>query len=186
MKTKEAQEELKYLQNINDKKRNVRAGCTACMVLFVGDTLYIANAGDSRCVLSHYKNTIQLTTDHTPELPSEKKRIEDAGGYISRRGRIMDNLNLSRAIGDLDYKDDSNLSVKEQLIIAVPDIKVMKITDEDEFLIIGCDGIWGYFKNQEIVEFVGYRLEKGIKISKICGELFERLIAPDKRSNSSI
>ena len=38
-------------------------------------------------------------------------------------GRINGNLNLSRAIGDFEYKRNKNLSVDEQLIIAIPDIK---------------------------------------------------------------
>ena len=37
-------------------------------------------------------------------------------------GRINGNLNLSRAIGDLEYKKDNNLSAEKQIITAMPDI----------------------------------------------------------------
>ena len=37
-------------------------------------------------------------------------------------GRINGNLNLSRAIGDFEYKKDSNIAVDKQLIIALPDV----------------------------------------------------------------
>ena len=47
-----------------------------------------------------------MSTDHKPELEGERNRILSAGGFISD-GRINSNLNLSRAIGDLEYKKDT-------------------------------------------------------------------------------
>lgn len=44
-----------------------------------------------------------MSTDHKPDLENEKERVKNAGGFISD-GRINGNLNLSRAIGDLEYK----------------------------------------------------------------------------------
>jgi len=82
-----------------------------------------------------------MSHDHKPDNELEKLRIEKAGGYISD-GRINGNLNLSRAIGDLEYKKDEKIGVHEQLITAVPEIIKKKITDDDEFLVLGCDGIW--------------------------------------------
>ena len=43
-------------------------------------------------------------------------------GYVSE-GRVDGNLNLSRCIGDFEYKKDKKLSQEEQKIIAVPDFK---------------------------------------------------------------
>ena len=37
-------------------------------------------------------------------------------------GRINGNLNLSRALGDLEYKKDTNLTAEKQIITAMPDI----------------------------------------------------------------
>jgi serine/threonine protein phosphatase PrpC len=42
----------------------------------------------------------------------EKERVRKAGGYISE-GRINGNLNLSRAIGDLEYKKNTELKPSE-------------------------------------------------------------------------
>lgn len=43
------------------------------------------------------------------------------------------NLNLSRALGDLEYKRDSKLRPHEQLIIAVPDVKKVELGDQDKY-----------------------------------------------------
>lgn len=66
---------------------------------------YVANSGDSRCVLSTKSNdVVALSDDHKPDNADEKKRIEEAGGFVSD-GRINGNLNLSRALGDFEFKD---------------------------------------------------------------------------------
>lgn len=67
--------------------------------------LYIANAGDSRSILCNNGKAEELSHDHKPDNPEEKERIEYAGGQIIN-GRINGNLNLSRAIGDLEYKNN--------------------------------------------------------------------------------
>lgn len=67
------------------------------------DKLFVANAGDSRCVLCRGQETVALTDDHKPTNPDEERRIKAAGGFVSD-GRINGGLNLSRAIGDMNYK----------------------------------------------------------------------------------
>lgn len=79
------------------------AGCTAVVAVVVGKDLYVANAGDSRCVLCHGELTRSLTRDHKPTNPEEEKRINEAGGFVTE-GRVNGCLNLSRAIGDMNYK----------------------------------------------------------------------------------
>lgn len=41
--------------------------------------LYVANAGDSRCVLARNGEAVALSYDHKPDNEEEKKRIEAAG-----------------------------------------------------------------------------------------------------------
>ena len=156
------------------------AGCTANLVLFVGNKAYIANAGDSRCISYTKDNKVlPLSQDHKPDSEEEKKRIVKAGGYVSD-GRVNDNLNLSRAIGDLEYKKNTELHPKEQIISAFPDVEEHTI-DGDQFFIIGCDGIWETKTAEEICEITQRRLKENPigKISVIVGELLDLLIAKE-------
>jgi len=82
------------------KEEETFAGCTANVVLIKDQKIFVANAGDSRCVLmTKNRRVIPLSTDHKPEDPIELNRIQLAGGYIED-GRVNGTLNLSRAIGD--------------------------------------------------------------------------------------
>ena len=91
------------------------AGCTANVVLISHKTniIYCANVGDSRTILFSGNDVVRLSYDHKPEDEIEKSRIENAGGSIVD-GRINSIINLSRAIGDLEFKKNEELSQKEQ------------------------------------------------------------------------
>ena len=52
----------------------------------------------------------------------EMNRITNAGGFVNQFGRVNGNLNLSRSIGDLKYKQVPGIPPSEQMITAEPDI----------------------------------------------------------------
>lgn len=84
------------------------AGCTA-NVCYVTDTeIIVANAGDSRCVACVNGKAVALSNDHHPQDKKELKRIKKAGGFVSN-GRVNQTLNLSRSIGDIEYKNNPQL-----------------------------------------------------------------------------
>jgi serine/threonine protein phosphatase PrpC len=66
--------------------------------------------------------TEPLSFDHKPQQPREMNRINNAGGFVNRFGRVNGNLNLSRSIGDLKYKQVPGISPADQMITAQPDI----------------------------------------------------------------
>jgi protein phosphatase 1G len=68
------------------------------------------------------------------------KRIKKAGGFVAG-GRVNDSLNLSRSLGDIEFKNNRDLNAAEQMISSTPDINRMK-REGVEFIIMGCDGIW--------------------------------------------
>ena len=59
-----------------------RSGTAAIVVLVTPSKIYCANIGDSRAVLCRNNTAEPLSHDHKPEVPTEKERIEKAGGYV--------------------------------------------------------------------------------------------------------
>lgn len=66
------------------------------------------------------------------------------------------------------------------MISALPDIKKLIVTPEDEFMVLACDGIWNFMSSEEVVDFVRLRLkDETKKMSEICEELFDACLAPN-------
>ena len=86
----------------------IYAGCTAVVCLVTETEIYVANAGDSRCIVSVGGKVEALSEDHKPDNEKEMARIKKAGGEVIE-GRVNGNLNLSRALGDLEYKTNTAL-----------------------------------------------------------------------------
>ena len=75
------------------------SGTTAVVAVLKGKQLHVANAGDSRCIISRAGQAIDMSIDHKPEDESEYTRISKAGGHVTVDGRVNGGLNLSRALG---------------------------------------------------------------------------------------
>ena len=74
-----------------------------------------------------------MSIDHKPDDDLEKKRISQAGGYVTD-GRMNGNLNLSRALGDMEYKRQKDRDRDCQLIISKPDITVKELDTNVKFM----------------------------------------------------
>lgn len=86
----------------------------------------------------------------------EKKRIQEAGGFIAFNGvwRVAGILATSRALGDYPLKD-------RNLVIADPDILTFDLSNHrPQFLMFASDGLWDMFTNEEAVAFVRERLHE--------------------------
>lgn len=84
-------------------------------------------------------------------------------------GRVNGGLNLSRSFGDFDYKQNPKCSYDQQMITCKPDIKEVNRSNDDEFIIIGCDGIWEkYVENsQGLVSMIRDDLKVSNDLKKI-------------------
>ncbi|KAI8075133.1 phosphatase 2C-like domain-containing protein [Gongronella butleri] len=155
------------------------SGCTAVTALFTPENkVYVANAGDSRCIISVNGKTKALSFDHKPMDRLESQRIIAAGGFVEF-GRVNGNLALSRAIGDFEFKQNDRLPAEEQIVTCNPDIIEHELTDDDEFLVLACDGIWDCMSNQEVVDYVRAHLGLGHTVEEICEAMMDHCLAPE-------
>jgi len=158
-------------------------GSTALALFIKNGVMYVANAGDCRAVLCESGRAVNLTHDHRPEDEKERARIEKAGGYVED-GRVNGVLAMSRALGDFFHKG-ADCAPEEQGLTACPDIVSRNLSPEDEFVVMGCDGVWETMTSDEVVAFVRPRLEEhrrttgASKISSVAAALEDEVLAPD-------
>uniref|UniRef100_A0A0D9XCE3 protein-serine/threonine phosphatase n=1 Tax=Leersia perrieri TaxID=77586 RepID=A0A0D9XCE3_9ORYZ len=122
----------------------------------------VANAGDAKAVLARSISTdgegvsqlkaIVLTREHKAIFPQERSRIQKAGGSVGPNGRLQGRIEVSRALGDRQFKKVG--------LIATPDVHSFELTKKDQFIILGCDGLWGVFGAGDAVEFVQNQLKE--------------------------
>lgn len=179
---------IRFDESLLRKKKELSChdcGCTAVVALIREKKyLYVANAGDSRCVVCRDGQAIEMSFDHKPENVIEKERISKAGGYIKRNYVYLSNeknitnigLNLSRSIGDHRFKKNKN--VNKQIITSLPEVKLLNVDlNRDKFMVLACDGIWECMSSQEVCDFITERLNY-LKLSLICEELLDHCLAP--------
>ncbi|OBS57493.1 hypothetical protein A6R68_11384, partial [Neotoma lepida] len=111
--------------------------------------------------------------DHKPSNPLEKERIQNAGGSVMIQ-RVNGSLAVSRALGDFDYKCVHGKGPTEQLVSPEPEVHDIERSEEDDqFIILACDGIWDVMGNEELCDFVRSRLEVTDDLEKVCNEVVD-------------
>uniref|UniRef100_A0A8C0TFV9 Integrin-linked kinase-associated serine/threonine phosphatase 2C n=2 Tax=Canis lupus familiaris TaxID=9615 RepID=A0A8C0TFV9_CANLF len=140
-----------FLKQASSQKPAWKDGSTATCVLAVDNILYIANLGDSRAILCRFNEESQkhaalsLSKEHNPTQYEERMRIQKAGGNV-RDGRVLGVLEVSRSIGDGQYKRCG--------VTSVPDIRRCQLTPNDRFILLACDGLFKVFTPEEAVNFI--------------------------------
>lgn len=153
-----------------------RSGTTAVAAFIMPNKIIFANCGDSRALICSNKSVRFATYDHKPYNEEERKRIENAGGSVMIQ-RVNGSLAVSRALGDYDYKNVSGLSPTEQLVSAEPDLTIIDRSEDDEFVILACDGVWDVMSNEEVAMYIHSRLVVHQDLQIVCDELLETCLA---------
>lgn len=143
------------------------SGTTVLTALILGRNMLIANAGDSRAVLGKRGRALELSKDHKPNCTSERLRIEKMGGVVCD-GYLNGQLSVARALGDWHLKGPKGSSYP---LSCEPELNEIVLTDEDEFLIIGCDGLWDVMSSQCAVTLVRKELMQHNDPERCCKEL---------------
>ncbi|XP_048836069.1 integrin-linked kinase-associated serine/threonine phosphatase 2C isoform X2 [Brienomyrus brachyistius] len=144
-----------FLKKASSQKPVWKDGTTATCMLVVNDDVYVANLGDSRAVLCREEQegqddnkkivTLALSREHNPTCYEERMRIQRAGGTV-RDGRVFGTLEVSRSIGDGQYKRCG--------VICTPDLRRCQLSPNDKFFILACDGLFKVFTPEQAVTFV--------------------------------
>jgi hypothetical protein len=112
------------------------------------------------------------------------------------------NLAPSRALGDFEFKKNQNKIPEQQVITADPDVLVHEITEDDEFLVLACDGkyitrccgsstdslsgIWDCLSSQEVADFVRLHISQAKELVEIGELMCDHCLAPDTSSRAGI
>ena len=153
-------------------------GTTANILLLKKNYFYIANVGDSLSVMYKKNKAIKLNEEHKTTLEREYNRIKKVGGKLINY-RINGKLNITRAIGDISYKNRNNGYIYEQDVLAIPEVKKYSLDDVD-FIVMGSDGFWDYGDSiQTICDNIYNELKKNPKkdLCDLIGNIFDKGLA---------
>jgi adenylate cyclase len=125
-------------------QEDLNSGGVATVVYLDEQELYVANVGDVQAMLIQTDGKAKiLTKKHDPADPVERSRIRDAGGWVSRRGRLNDFLTVSRAFGYADLMPT---------VQAAPHIKHHTIGDQDDMILLATGEVWEYLTPELVVD----------------------------------
>jgi len=167
------------------------SGSTGLVALVASNYVTVASVGDSRAVL--YKSNqagdascLQMNIEHKPTLPEEQDRIQMAQGQVVTEiiheasgatevrvkfdPALENSLGMSRALGDFFYKqqvdsENKRLPPENQIVTAVPTVKCHFRTDDDDFLILACDGVWDVLTNEQVGNLFRFSLSQNLSES---------------------
>jgi serine/threonine protein phosphatase PrpC len=176
-------------------EKSMRMGCTCIAALFDKQKrlVYMINIGDSRGVLFLESGEIvSETKDHKPNDPSELRRIEKAGGFVTTRNgdtyRVNGNLALSRSFGDWKLKlVNNNYSATEGPVSVMPDIYVSKLEKKQNYyLVLACDGLWDTMTTKQVVTEYIHKMHIQSNTENSCTRLVNKSYNNGSRDNISV
>uniref|UniRef100_A0A3Q2XCD0 Protein phosphatase 1B n=1 Tax=Hippocampus comes TaxID=109280 RepID=A0A3Q2XCD0_HIPCM len=176
-----------HMRGFSDLRNGTdRSGSTAVGVLLSPEHFFFMNCGDSRAVLYRNSQVCFSTHDHKPCNPHERERIQNAGGSVMIQ-RVNGSLAVSRALGDYDYKCVVGRGPTEQLVSPEPEVcEMLRTPEQDQFVVLACDGIWDVMSNEELCDFVKSRLEVSDDLERICNEVVDTCLHKGSRDNMSV
>ena len=141
------QSRLLFFETIDSKhfaEGGLDSGTTICAVVYceTTNTLFIANLGDSRCVIDH-ENSVFETKDHSvpDKIPADMSIIPYNFTYT--KGRVEDDLAMCRSVGD-------NTPRLLGVIGRVPDICKKKLKKTQCKIILATDGLFDVSTAQKL------------------------------------
>lgn len=142
------------------------SGTTAVFATIRGDTLTVANIGDSRIILGRQGaggkiEAVEVSLDHKPDREDEKKRILAAGGRVFAV-EYDDGIDGPPRVW-LGHMDIPGLAMARSLgdtvahtagVISDPEMHQVELTDADKIMVLASDGLWEFCSNQEVIDMI--------------------------------
>lgn len=208
-------EDAVLLDSLKESVEATEAGSTVaiCLLNLTKGDLVVANLGDSHIILAERHpesgqpyRTQRLSKSHKPDVPDEKSRIESAGGLVNKStgSARVGGLNMSRALGDLQYKnpvnklDNDEALPKTRRASAVapnargnflsnePHLVRMKLqTDRRYLLVLVSDGISDISNDTALIQLVMRLSMRGTRAGDIAQEITNSAAAHPHSDNSS-
>lgn len=123
---------------------SVRTGAAGIIVYIRRKRMYVANAGNALAVIASKQGKLRfIGKRHEPFDAAEIARIRTAEGWISHRGYVNDEVDISRSFGFYNVFPAINAS---------PDIDEIELEETDEFVIIANRGLWEHMSYQAAVD----------------------------------
>ncbi|XP_076888326.1 putative protein phosphatase 2C 27 isoform X1 [Bidens hawaiensis] len=161
---------------------DISSGTTALTTFVFGRMMVVANAGDCRAVLGRRGRAIELSNDHKPNSITERHRIEQLGGVIYD-GYLNGQLSVARALGDWHMKGPKGSVCP---LSAEPELQEILLMEDDEFLIMGCDGLWDVMSSQCAVTIARKELMIHNDPERCSRELVREALKRDTRDNLTV
>ncbi|XP_078432466.1 protein phosphatase 2C family protein [Wolffia australiana] len=170
----QAEKDFMYMveQEMENRPDLVSIGSSVLAMLLHGLDLYILNLGDSRAVLASncngYLKATQLTEIHSVDNEAECKRVIDDhpdDPMPIHGGRLKGKLKLTRALG-VGYLKKSKLNnmlmgilrvrnlISPPYVYTNPFTTYHRVTEDDLFVVLGSDGLFDLFSNEDVVGLV--------------------------------
>ncbi|KAI9463354.1 hypothetical protein F5148DRAFT_1211616 [Russula earlei] len=118
-------------------------GASGIVAYFRGHHLHVANVGNALAVMSRRGLAHVVSVKHEPFDRNEITRVRAAEGWVSPKGLVNDEADVSRSFGYYHLLP---------IINARPDVSSLKLSELDEFLIIANNGLWDYVSYQTAVD----------------------------------
>lgn len=191
-------EQIKYIKDIlspkslKDYNISSYSCCSGIVILITNNTIYIANAGNCRCIPINENN--EVITDKSNKIHImnniiEQTRIQDSLNFKEKKF-YPEFLETTRGFGNFEYKQNKWLKPEDQAFSPQPEIIEINY-EECKYLIIGSHGLFDENKDMETFDkynqdVAGYFTEKIMKdknkkFSNIIEEYLDSIVPKDKK-----
>lgn len=194
-----------HSSNIDDSM----SGTTAITVLVIGDTLYVANVGDSRAVIAVKDgNRIvaqDLSTDQTPFRKDEYERVKLCGARVLSVDQVeglKDPDIQNWGDEEIDGGDPPRLWVQNGMypgtaftrsvgdstaerigVVADPEVSKVQLTPDHLFFVVASDGVFEFLSSQAVVNMAARYTDPRDACAAIAGESYKLWLEHESRTD---